>query len=676
MTTLSIHQALYGYDDGHRLIVASRPLQPESQRALRHVTDMAFDGQEESYVTVFPLPEESCQALIRSWPAGSAKRPGSVWSHVLLVSFIDLGALLSLEPLLTLFRRPSRVLEERPKELRTSYGLVVDLPLPGGHGTAGLSQSIAETLVSAVYGSPTLQRVVIAKPSLAEAALFGIFEQQWPRLRRQFSFRTRSRASSGGAVRFDLEVVQRAANADAVRTRMRASWQQTVVADLINPDPGIRQMLRLFGAESSDGLRDLPPLLTLLADIRQGESPETVSKHLSAWFPKPEVMPKLKQALFGRQSEPSASVTGWSADEVTRLSLLLTASSSAVSYRDLNLRSRLVAAWPGSKERLRPALAGVNVSNLSAPQVAVLVEAMAMMLVSADGQVLTEIEAPLALLVLGDRPDLLSTPDLWTRDSSRLGHLYDLVLGAGAQIQGEVLAMLATRGELSFATRLVGLQPELWWRALRACAAAASTHEELLQSAKYLRRIIDPTEIHALGAPDWKLNRDELVIVAAAGSSDGELWGLIDQTTWIEVAEKLPVWDGSGSSADWTVTQVRVLTLALAAGISSGGGSLRRRAWLAVFGELNELLAVGAEDSESGGILDRILPAGPTWDRCSRLRDGLIDEITHDQWTDADVALVLSRAGKYTHPMYAQLAKRKRARSRGWLERILNPFDW
>lgn len=52
---VEIHQALYGYSDGHSLLAASQRLDPRATRELRTFTDLAFDGVSDSYLTCIPI---------------------------------------------------------------------------------------------------------------------------------------------------------------------------------------------------------------------------------------------------------------------------------------------------------------------------------------------------------------------------------------------------------------------------------------------------------------------------------------------------------------------------------------------------------------------------------------------------------------------------------------------
>src|SRR4051812_29550211 len=118
-----VAQALYGYSDGHRLIASSIILPTDAGRKLRSITDMAFDGHAGSYLTVAPFPGLRRHAVIKTWPA-THLRPGSVWSHVLLVDFVDLGHLQSLSALATLFKKP----QDGPQLDRAWYEKPLPLP--------------------------------------------------------------------------------------------------------------------------------------------------------------------------------------------------------------------------------------------------------------------------------------------------------------------------------------------------------------------------------------------------------------------------------------------------------------------------------------------------------------------------------------------------------------------
>lgn len=85
---LQIQQQLYGYDNGHHLLASSCSLRPADRKRLEILSDYSgniitpeFDG----YLTGYPLVDSGFYALCMTWMAYELPRPGSVWTHVLLV---------------------------------------------------------------------------------------------------------------------------------------------------------------------------------------------------------------------------------------------------------------------------------------------------------------------------------------------------------------------------------------------------------------------------------------------------------------------------------------------------------------------------------------------------------------------------------------------------------------
>lgn len=134
-------------------------LAPEAQRSLRSMTDMAFDGKSEQLLTVYPLPVHSKQAFIRSWPAEGWVRPGSVWSHVLLVDFIDVGMLPDLSQLEDLFQRQSFTEPELGAEELARYSSRLEIERPRRIRPAQVDRRLAVELLFRLYSSDDPVRV-------------------------------------------------------------------------------------------------------------------------------------------------------------------------------------------------------------------------------------------------------------------------------------------------------------------------------------------------------------------------------------------------------------------------------------------------------------------------------------------------------------------------------------
>src|SRR4051812_19331555 len=87
-TTTSIHHAIHGYRDGHRLLSSSLPLGADSSRAMLVLSDMSGPSMHpgfDEYLTGYPLPGSEFFVFAKTWYAPEMQRPGCVWTHSLLI---------------------------------------------------------------------------------------------------------------------------------------------------------------------------------------------------------------------------------------------------------------------------------------------------------------------------------------------------------------------------------------------------------------------------------------------------------------------------------------------------------------------------------------------------------------------------------------------------------------
>ena len=84
---MKIHQLLYGYLEGHRLLASSIDLEESLNWELVRTTDRPSVAENElDQGITFGLPlREEFYALCRTWSAREIERSGAVWSHVLLL---------------------------------------------------------------------------------------------------------------------------------------------------------------------------------------------------------------------------------------------------------------------------------------------------------------------------------------------------------------------------------------------------------------------------------------------------------------------------------------------------------------------------------------------------------------------------------------------------------------
>ncbi len=317
---VSIEQALFGYRAGHHLVAASVELAPRVRQLLANVTDGSGpenpDGFEGAY-TGLPVPETNYYALFCTWSAPEMRRPGCVWSHVLLIDLADLARIRDLSVLRGLCLRPASPPFLADYE-RTLTVLSPDV-IAGITDPKGLRR--AACLLSLLYEEPTKGIVVLdEKSSLWEDPVFGLWSQQWPRLRRSFSFSTGSLGDRRVSdLSFDLQIAPLSSRrlwgregfptaivefSDQTECVTQPTWVEIAVNDL---RAGARGQLReFFFAYGSDVETPRSAFVRLLECFK---SPPTAEEdghasrllQIASSFPDPSEALRLKRdRLLGR----------------------------------------------------------------------------------------------------------------------------------------------------------------------------------------------------------------------------------------------------------------------------------------------------------------------------------------------------------------------------------------
>ncbi len=285
--SVTIHQALHGYSEGHRQLACSVSLNPRDARLLLVMSDVAGPGVASTglpYLTGYPLADSGVYALSMTWPAPEMPRPGCVWTHTLLISFADLAVMDVPSALASLFNRPTNQRLDGYDEI-----LTVDFSSPFREQLGGDGAKCLALFASALYGHPT-EQIWARRPSGVdvEDVVLRIWDQQWPRLRRSFKFCTlTSRDRSQDVLLFDLQLtlggssssqLRLASNlegfeATEVQDSQDALWLADLVRDAVQPSrSSLRQMLRRLGADILGGREAMSPICTLHAVLEAGSS--------------------------------------------------------------------------------------------------------------------------------------------------------------------------------------------------------------------------------------------------------------------------------------------------------------------------------------------------------------------------------------------------------------------
>lgn len=347
---ISIDQILFGYDDGHRMLASSSSVATEISRDLVMLSDLvpgAILEGDSSYWTGTPLRQHRSYALMRTWLAPEMPRPGCVWTHALVLKGADLGSLEDLSSLELLFRKPT-------KGTLASYQLPIKFQGRVSRSSpASFDRHFAANAISALYAQDK-PRILTAAPGQLETVIFQIWSQQWPRLRRSFSFRTAVTRSEqrGDVVKLDLRVRGGSAEAQNLSGDQPETWLETAVSDLVFVQASpFRKFLRRYGADLRRGRPQFRLLAEIYARTRKEAFTDTeVAEMIDLLvenIPDPSEGARLKFDLFSSQSELMPHV-----DPMCVLRVSLTRGSFSLPNLSESLGISLQTLWPERAEEI------------------------------------------------------------------------------------------------------------------------------------------------------------------------------------------------------------------------------------------------------------------------------------------------------------------------------------
>jgi GTPase-associated protein 1, N-terminal domain type 1 len=274
--TLTIDQALHGYSRGHKELAASLDLDPQSRSQMLLYSDLLASptkSRKRTYLTGYPLKSARRFVLARTWLAGEELRPGSVWTHSLIMDFQSMAVMDDPFALIDLFRHPvaDRISEfsNRLSVTNTAYGADRPPPHPGDTRTLFALQQL--------YG-PTAARLVRLLPDEDagndETLALALWRQMWPALRRDFAFVTGPVART---ISFDAECSLQFARQDNMQAERAASINTVsqgfalLTSDLWEQGPTeLRSFIGRYALEASTPRQIVPGLASLYDITRHG----------------------------------------------------------------------------------------------------------------------------------------------------------------------------------------------------------------------------------------------------------------------------------------------------------------------------------------------------------------------------------------------------------------------
>ena len=641
MTTVG--QAVFGYHRGHRLLNSSTRLPPSAMRVLREVSDARFSPGTERYVAVLPLPETHLIAAVSTWPAPDAPRLGSVWAHVLLIETAQLAKMPDLTVLLAAFQRP---------EVHTVTNYREPLQLPSTVQQLAVEWppiEEVERVVSAVYSTDEAVTLGVRGPQRYEGLLFALWSQQWPALRRRFSFRTRAEAAGASADRFSVQLVERLPRElvhSADVSAPNEPWVGELADDLRGPHIQPKRFLWRFGSEAGALRTRVPAMYEVKRFIDATTDPAKVVAVISDRFPEPDQMAGLKQALLG---PVSGSEPLWSVPEATRLRLVMT-STGSFDIDKLEVWPRLAALADQHSSAL-PEVIGALPGKLEGSAARALAPHADLHLALS----LLDTSPGLAVKLFRQRPDLLAHPSVWSSTNGNRDAFVKIARKAAETDQIVVAALQA--GDIPSACDLLS-DDAVAVRSLNVLADKAVTQQLSRATAQEQLRAVD--EALAWRRLNWPVASDaavELVLDAFAPE------GVVDRVSppRLVTASRARGRDDLG----WA-------TALVLAALNEQDVQTARDLWLGGFGPVHRALADEHLSDELWAPLDRRLPERGTWDRCHRLRTALARHIKAHPWGQKDLGAAVTSAGPDGPRLYELLQSKK---GKPWYEQVIDLFS-
>jgi tetratricopeptide (TPR) repeat protein len=648
---IKINQTLHGYSDGHKLIESTISLSRESERIMLIMSDMSGQSMArgfESYITGYPLQKERLYSFARTWYASEMKRPGCVWTHTLLIDFDDLVVIKEVSKLISLFTRP---LPGNVK--RINYNSILEISsndMSSVNFDSIISLEITTPIIKALYVSDEQPIIIPAMESLQyEALIIAIWNQQWPSLKKSFYFCTGAIANRKiDSKIFDLQVVpflsvndikrelRSAVFIDALQSSEQLNipeWVRCATDDLNhNTESVFRPFLWKYADDVKGGRSSFERLAKTFLDIEKVKLKEFCLSDLtnvfSKNFPDAQTGKQLKTAIYGGyRGEGSVFLPHFSETELLR-ELLTTSHYQIFDPKMLKIRQRAKELWQNDRLRAKELLSLTIKSNLN-----VLGEEFLKGL--SDGFELTEItefaENKNALIYIFVRlnPNIATSSRLWSLVDGREQEVIDVINTTTLEqkVKIEITKAILNTNIMGLAGKVGTYFKEDAVEALLDWVNDSPNHAHgLFSEWQYLLKN------HPTYTLDWLMqavNPPEHTINLITSLLDPNSSEVVNKgaCVWVSFAQKIGNELGKKSLVE---TIAFLLTLSFN-NPKDGACELARLS----FEIVHDSVANSELESHSWQNLEKHLPSlswWRNWDRCERLRRGLVESYINYYW--------------------------------------------
>ena len=427
MAPASIHQAIHGYRDGHRLLSSSTQLSAEASRTMLVLSDMSGPSMQpgfDEYLTAYPLTGTDFFVLARTWYAPEMQRPGCVWTHSLLIPRARVAHIPPVS-LLAKLRRP----QLEGVEIAASTPVVVDEAVSGASKGDGFGdRGLAAAMIGAVLGQQRPVIVIADTAAQFEAVFLRLWEELWPAERARFSFCTGALMprSNAGAL-LDLQAVPRSVPPSQFRKSASAAlvcdlrapskpeaWVHSVLDGAVRGDATFR--LWLEAAAGADAPRAVVPSLAPIFGEWHAQGGSARSALASVLSTK-DLDPGARNRLVGMAFERAYLEGG-----ATRRRELL---QDLCAHRDNDLapiatmlEAQTLRLFEESRTEGVALILSLLDGELTEDGERVL-RAAVLLLVPNDVEMFGDAQAPFLSTIVGANPMLASSPVLWSRVGNR-----------------------------------------------------------------------------------------------------------------------------------------------------------------------------------------------------------------------------------------------------------------
>jgi hypothetical protein len=642
----TLHQLLHGYSEGHRLLESSFKLQEDLTRLMLRMSDLSgssiVSGFDE-YITGYPLASINAYAFAKTWYAPEMPRPGCVWTHTIVIPMLAMRQIPSLRVLLGLFKRPSQ------EAYRGQYENILLLPQDTPSLIPPLEdpkETLAQILWS-YYNEGGRPVVLAARNSNEfENIVLALWSQQWPSLRLGFTFCTGSLSTRSFAGRpFDLQCVPTTMAREVLLESSAASsvkpvlippfelayphWIPLVTADALTPEGGSIRKFLWAASDASTTRAEFVPLMNVFNALSESSDLSLIITMIAKQFPDPSAGHALKRLLFGNRVG-----NGWFSNHKEHDILLAIATTSDYQSFDaeaLSIReqgARLCIEEPDSARWLLGELFRSSLNPLGEEILAGLISAiepeMAIQVTSQQPQFL-----PALFLA---KSSLATSSELWLAAGDRKRELFESVTShedlKPSVVAGIVNALLDSGSEVFMRRALDRWGKDAVFQTLDWIEAHDGAMSETGRGA---------LTFHLSSVMDWveaKPTRsfESLVAIAHVVAPYSYQISQRQSTVWLGAFHFL---QHSSNEAETLYMCTFLLALAFGNAPPSPLDLVSES-----FERVHEAVRKNLLSDSAWIIMEPLVPElswRSNWDKCERLRRGLISAFLRHRWPASEL---------------------------------------